>query len=212
MRLFTLFLTSLLVFPVLADQQAITDTGKTVILKDDGTWIYADGQTPEQANAKEIPTIAEPFSRSEKANFQVKSTRNNTAYWIDTSHWSFSKGESNESAEYQFRLKKQDLYAMAIAEGFSVPLLNLADIALENARKVAPDAVVTHREYRMVNGIKVLYMEMSGTTQGIKFTYMGYYYSNDKGSTQLITYTATHLADKLRPMATEFLNGLVLQQ
>jgi hypothetical protein len=210
MRLFTLLLSTFLTFPVLASQQAITDTGKKVILQDDGTWVYANGESP-QLNPKDIPTIAEPFTRSDKANFQVKSTKNNTAYWIDTSSWAFEKGQDHKAAEYQFRLKGKDLYGMAISEGFSVPLLQLANIALENARKVAPDAIVSRQEYRTVNGLKVLYMEMKGTTQGIKFTYMGYYYSNDKGSTQLVTYTATNLADQFRPAATEFLNGLVTQ-
>lgn len=74
-------------------------------------------------------------------------------------------------------------------------MLNLIQLALENAKAVAPDAKITKQEYRIVNGNKVIYLEIDGTIQGINFKYLGYYYSNISGSTQYITYTGASLVD-----------------
>ena len=54
-------------------------------------------------------------------------------------------------------------------------------------------------------------MEMKGTTQGIKFMYLGYYYSDDSGSTQFITYTGSNLVNKYKLEIYDFLNGLEVQ-
>ena len=50
-------------------------------------------------------------------------------------------------------------------------------------------------------------MEMEGTLQGTSFTYLGYYYSNETGTTQFITYTGTSLVKKYRSDIEDFLNG-----
>ena len=51
--------------------------------------------------------------------------------------------------------------------------------------------------YRIVNGIEVLMMQMSGTIQGMRFTYYGYYYSNSNGTIQLLTYTGENLSSSM---------------
>ena len=90
----------------------------------------------------------------------------------------------------------EDLYGMTITEGIEVEVEALSDLAISNAKSAAPDINVAKKEYSMVNGKKVIYMEMRGTIKSIKFTYLGYYYSDKSGSTQLITYTATNLVEK----------------
>ena len=191
-----------------ASQKAITDKGEEVILHDDGTWEYSD---KEKKPTKTIETSKEKFEKPKSSSFLLKSTKNNSAYWINTDKWSFEKATGNPAAEYQFKLKGKDLYAMAITEGIEVSLESLADLALTNARNAAPDAKIRTQEYRVVNGNKVIYMEISGTIQGIKFTYLGYYYSDASGSTQLTTYTASNLVDKYKSEINDFLNGLVTQ-
>ena len=191
-----------------ASQKAITDKGEEVILHDDGTWEYSD---KEKKPTKTIETSKEKFEKPKSSSFLLKSTKNNSAYWINTDKWSFEKATGNPAAEYQFKLKGKDLYAMAITEGIEVSLESLADLALTNARNAAPDAKIRTQEYRVVNAKKVIYMEISGTIQSIKFTYLGYYYSDASGSTQLVAYTATSLVDKYKSEISDFLNGLVTQ-
>lgn len=78
-----------------------------------------------------------------------------------------------------------------------------------NGRESAPDLKVIQEEYRMVNGQKVLFLQLNGTLQGIKFTYYGYYYSNSSGTVQFITYTSQSLLEAYKEDCEKILNGFV---
>lgn len=187
-----------------ASQKAITDTGEEIIIYTDGTWVYSND---EQRTATKIETSSKVFTRPGNSSFEVKSTKNNSIFWINTDKWTFTKQVENPAAEYEFKLKGKDLYGMAITEEIEIPLESLVELAIENARKIAPDIRITKQQYRVVNGKKVLYMTMSGTIQGMKASYLGYYYSDGSGTTQLLTYTATNLVEKYRSEIDDFLNG-----
>ena len=191
-----------------AGQTAVTDTGEKVILNSDGTWVYADN-APKPA--KQIETNKKKFEKPKDSTFLVKSTRNNSAYWLNSAKWSFKKTAADAAVEYQFQLKGKDLYGMAVTEGIEMPLESLAETALANARNAAPDARILMQEYRVVNGKKVIYMQINGTIKGVNFTYNGYYFSNSSGSTQLVAYTAANAVAKYKPEINDFLNGLVTQ-
>lgn len=188
-----------------AAQQAVTDTGEVVILNDDGTWKYSS--EPEKASAK-LTTNKQIFKKPRNSYFQLKSSKNDSAFWLDTKKWAFTKETNNKEAEYEFKLKGEDLYAMAITEAIEIDVNSLTDIALSNAKIAAPDVQVIKKEYRIVNNQKVIYMEIQGTLQSIKFTYLGYYYTSPAGSTQLIVYTGTNLVSKYRNEINDMLNGL----
>lgn len=68
---------------------------------------------------------------------------------------------------------------------------------------------VVKEEYRYVNGLKVLMIQMTGTIQGIRFTYYGYYYTSDNGTIQFLTYTGENLFEGYLKEIEPFLNGLV---
>lgn len=191
-----------------ASQKAITDIGEEVILNDDGTWEYTSNSNQEK---NEITTNKDIFQKPESSTFLLKSARNKSAYWIDSKKWNFKKATNNSEAEYEFQLKGGDLWGISISEGVTMPIETLVGIALENARAAAPDMKIIRQEYRMVNEIRVLYMEMKGTLQGINFTYLGYYYSDNSGSTQFLTYTGSSLVNKYKSEISDFLNGFVTQ-
>ncbi len=189
-----------------AQISAITDTGDEVVLYDDGTWTYKDGAAPERVP---IPVNDEKFEKHKDASFLVKSSKVGVGLYMDPKSWNFRKGTENDAYEFQFQKKKDDLYAMMITEKLEIPIESLQNIAIDNARAAAPDLKVTKEEYRTVNGIQVLMMQMTGTIQGMRFTYCGYYYSNEGGAVQLLTYTGENLFDDYYPEIEKFLNGFV---
>lgn len=197
---------------IFSQKNAITDTGDEVILYEDGTWEYKnDGKgLPPPDESEIIPTNPNTFEKPESASFLLKSDRINLGFWLNPKKWSFKKAVSNEDAEYELRYKDGDVYGMIITEQIDMPLSTLKSIALENARIVAPDLKIITEEYREVNGNKVLFLQMDGTTQGIKFSFYGYYYSNENGTTQFVTYTAQKLLDQYRDVCDELLNGFVI--
>lgn len=129
--------------------------------------------------------------------------------YLDPVKWTFKRAEENEAAEYEINNMELGLYGMMITEKLDLPLEALANIALDNARDAAPDVQVIKKEYRMVNGLKVLMMRMTGTIQNIKFSYYGYYYSTSMGATQFLVYSSEDLVDKNLGEIEELLNGLV---
>jgi hypothetical protein len=187
---------------------AITDKGEQVILYDDGTWKPLN----KTSNSSEIQMNDKEFVKSPDATFQVKSAKINAGVFINPKKWDFKKAEQNKDAEYQFQLKNKDAYGMLIVERIGVPLETLKNVAIENGRKAAPDVEVIKQEYRNVNGMKMLYMQMNGTMKGIKFTYVGYYYSSDDMSIQFVAYTSQNLLKEYRADIEQLLNGLVIMK
>lgn len=209
MKILYVALLILLATTCYASQKAITDTGEEIIIYSDGTWKYP---TISKQNEGAIKINESTFKTPNGSSFLLKSTTNNTAYWVNTNKWVFSKTkDSTEATEYEFQLKGKDLYGMTITEETEIPVKSLTDIAFSNAQNVVQDIKILKREYRTVNGKKVIYMEMEGTMQGMNVTYLGYYYSDSSGSTQFLTYTGTNLVDKYKSEINDFLNGFVTQ-
>ncbi len=194
---------------VFSQTHAVTKSGEEVLLFENGTWKYAK---EKDAKKKEIETNNFRFMRSPESTFLVESKILNVGVYINPEKWSFKKGETNGNSEYDFQLVEQDAYAMAITERIEVPLVTLKGLALENAQIVAPDTKIVDEEYRTINGIKMLYLQMDGTLKGIPFTYFGYYYSNKKGTVQLICYTSQSLVAEYKSSLFELLNGLVVTE
>lgn len=189
-----------------AQISALTQTGDEVVLFDDGTWKYLNDSTLTE---KVIPVNEQTFAKESKASFLVKSKKVKTGVWMNPKKWTFAKGADNEAQEFFFTKKSDDLYAMFITEKLQIPIENLREIAIQNARSAAPDIRVVKEEYRNVNGVKVLMMQMSGTIQGMKFRYFGYYFSNESGTIQLIAYTGENLFNEYEAETEQFLNGFV---
>lgn len=189
-----------------AQQKAVTETGDEVILFENGTWKY---QNEYDLLEKEILTNSTIFEKDKQSTFLLKSSKLNIGVYLNPKTWSFKKAADNAEAEYELQLKDGDLYAMVITEKVEIPLETLKSIALENGRTVAPDLKVVKEEYRVVNGLKVLLLQLNGTMQGIKFSYYGYYFSSANGTVQFVTYTSQNLLDSYRPESEKLLNGFV---
>ena len=191
---------------VSAQQRAVTELGEEVILFSDGTWRYANLEVEE---TKPIPTNPQTFEKDKSASFMLKSKKAKVGFWLDPKQWSFQQATDNPDAEYDLQLKGEDLFGMIITEKMEIPLESLKSIAFENGRAAAPDLEIVKEEYRNVNGIKVLCLQMNGTLQGIKFAYYGYYYSNEGGTVQFITFTSQQLLKSYEKDCEKLLNGLV---
>ena len=165
-QLLLLSLFFFIMFSSPAQKKAVTETGEQVILYEDGTWKYSNDSMTTNS---EISTNPIAFKKSNGSTFLLKSTKLNIGIWLNPQKWSFKKAGESEDAEYELTLKGKDLYGLIIPESIEVPLETLKNIALENARSAASDIKIVKEEYRMVNNIKVLFMQMNGSIQGIKY-------------------------------------------
>ena len=191
--------------------KALTENGREVILYDNGTWKYSgDSSNASTAGTDSLATNEHRFAKPVSSSFMVRSNNFNVGVYIDPTKWTFKKhGENEDIPEYHFNMKQGDGYGMMITERTSISIENMRQIALINGRKASADIKETFAEYRMVNNKKILCMKMDGTIQGIRFVYFGYYYSNAKGTVQLLTYTSQQLFEKMEKDLENFLNGFV---
>jgi len=189
-----------------AQIKAITDTGDEVVLNADGTWKFVN---KEDAKIEQLLVNSKKFNKDKKSTFLLKSKKVNVGIWINPKEWELTSQIKNPAAEFIFRKRNEDLYAMMITEKSQIPLESLKKIAIINAQNASPDAKVIKQEYRIVNGVKVIMMQMTVTLQGIKFVYYNYYYSNSNGAVQLLTYTSENLFEHYKKGIEKFLNGFV---
>lgn len=173
----------------------------------DGTWKYINA---DDAEANTIPVSKKKYKKDKSSTFLLKSKVVDMGFWLDPKLWSFEKPSVNDEAEYELTLRGEDLYGMIISEKTEIPLETMRDIALQNGRAVAPDLQIIEQEFRMVNGLRVLFLQMNGNMQGISFSYYGYYYSDESGTVQFITYTSQNLLKEYLNTCEDLLNGLVV--
>mgnify|MGYP007094902967 CR=1 FL=1 len=207
MRVLAILSISILLFfsSTSGQQKAVTDMGDEVILYSNGTWKYIT-----EPKSGDISTNKSFFKKEKAASFLLKSNHINMGVWLDPKKWKFNKSKDSEASEYEFELKGESVFGMTIVESVDIPLLSLRAAALENAKSIAVDTRVSHEEYRMVNGLKVLSLEFLSTIQGIEFLYYGYYYSGENGTIQLLSYTYSSQATANRREMETFLNGLTI--
>ena len=192
---------------VMAQINAITENGDEVVLYENGSWNYkSEGKKIEQSEPKVNP---KKMIKSSKSTFLLKSSKVNMGIYMDPGKWTTKKASNNEDAEYEFQNKELDIYGMLISEKIQIPLENLRNIAVENAKSVSSDLIVENEEYRTVNGLEVLHIRMKGTIQGIRFIYFGYYYSDKSGTIQFLTYSSEDILNENTELCEDFLNGLV---
>ena len=183
-----------------------TDDGQRVQLNENGTWKYLERDT-----SSTIAVNPKAFLKPSNAIAVKKSAENSMSIYYNPVKWKVAKEKNNEDAEFEFEHVKGNGYVMVINEKIEIPLENLRNISYDNLVENAPDSKIDKAEYRTVNGVKVLHLEMSGTMQGIKFVYFGYYFSNEKGTTQIVCYTAKSLLKDYQADFEDFLNGITAE-
>jgi len=144
------------------------------------------------------PATTKVFVKARKGLFGV---------WIDPQKWEQDSSEENP-IKITFNHKKGEAYAMVISERAGMPIETLKNIAVANAKKVAPDAKIASEEKRVVKGKELLCLKITGTIQGIPFIYYGYYYGGSEGTLQVMTYTASNIFDEFKQDFDDFLNGI----
>lgn len=209
MRKTILFFLTFIIFnhSAISQKTAITDNGDEVILYDNGTWKYSKDFKNEETP---IPMNPIKFTRDKESSFLLKSNKIHLGFWLDPKKWRFNKATSNEDAEYELQLKEQSMQVVIISEKIQLSLVALRGIVITNAVAVSPDYHILHEEYRMVNGLKVLYMQAEATVSGMKAFYYSYYYTDSTSALQFVAIGFIKANNEDKKNAEDLLNGLVI--
>lgn len=162
---------------------------------------------------KQLSKASTPILFKKPANSKGvhKSKKGFVELWVDETKWKPTTQFDSKRFEFQFAHTSEDLYGAIIAERSSMPMASLEKFALVNLKKTAPDAKAVFKEYRLVNGTKIVCLQLNGTLEsGLPITYYGYYWSGQAGMIQLITFTGQNIFTQFKYDMTDFLNGLVI--
>lgn len=172
------------------DQRARTADGKDVVLRTDGTWSYE-------------------LKKDKKATELWTGKRGTYSLSLRPDVWKKQDKQPDDPPEREFTFMHKDgeIWALVTHERLEVEAAGLKKFVTENMRSVDKDAKVVLDEKRTVNGKEVLCLAFEVSTNGAKFTFLGYYYSGDEGTAQLVTWTGQKLFKELRPEMEAFLNG-----
>lgn len=185
-----------------AQIKAITEYGDDVILMPDKTWKYK-----EDHKNKDIPTSKAEYKRSPSATqFYKSDICSPFGFYVNESVWKKMNSPS-EDVEIAMQLRYGNAFLSFIAEKLPLTIEALRQTIIYNAESVAPDLQILKEEFRVVNGHKVLMIQMKGTIHGISFIYMGYYYVDGENAIQLLTYTNEATFTKFQKETEELLNG-----
>ncbi len=186
------------------DIKGYTEDGRRVILKEDGTWMFA----PVKESVVE-ETDGGVFLKPDGATKVLEGSQAGYEIWYDPSVWTYFT-QASADGEYSFKLNRGEAYAMVVAQRMEVSLDDLKISVLENARQASPDWHIVKSEKRTINGKELSMMEMEGPFKGIAYVYLGYYYSGPEGTIQFFAYTQKALFDQFRKDIEDLLNGLII--
>ncbi|MFN5136622.1 MAG: hypothetical protein ACK5DG_15020 [Chitinophagaceae bacterium] len=192
-----------------SQETAITKDGRKVLLHDDGTWKYV-----QDVNGVKMPdSTLKKFSKAATAKTLLTSKRTNHALWYDAAKWNLTDLKISDASEYLLKLKNEDAYCITVVERLQIPLESFKDIVIKSLKMRGIENIeILDEEYRIVNNIRVLYLKFSAANDGVIFTYCGYYFSNESGTSQILCYTSPNLLKQYKPEFDKLLNGFVIQE
>ena len=152
----------------IAQQRALTEDGKEVVLFDNGTWKFVN-----ESDAKVLETIVtnnNVFEKTKTASFLMKSKKMDVGVYFDPKKWKLATQNISPHVEYFFaeRNSNDGYFGFMITEKVQIATLkNLKDLIIENVNRNVDYFRLKESEYRTVNGMKVLYIRYAANKKGM---------------------------------------------
>ena len=185
---------------------AITEDGYQIQLFDDGTWNYVDTTLNEKRFIKKNDSI---FKVPYNSTLNISSSVLDINIMLNDKDWLVNPSVEEDITEFLFTHKNAEIFGILIPEKNAIPVENLRNIALINARDNVENLTILEEEYRQVNNLKVLYLCFEGEVEKMKLRYNNYFYSGEDGIAQLITYARKDVAIRNKDAIFKLLNGLI---
>ncbi len=190
-----------------ADQFATTDSGERVILHDNGSWEYLDDMSKDQS-----PIGVSGHVKPILAVESVTGARKTYTIWFNPDIWIELQQHHNQVSEYEFQIKDGSAFAIVIYERAQIPVEQMKNIMITNAKRFATDVSLITWEKRNVNESELMFISYSATMKQMEFIYACYVYSDANGTLQFMAYTNPALYTEMKQEMADLLNGLVINK
>lgn len=195
----------------IAQQRALTEDGKEVVLFDNGTWKFVN-----ESDAKALETVVTNnnlFEKSRNASFLMKSKKLDVGVYFDPKKWKLATQNISPHVEYFFtdRSNTEGSFGFMMTEKVQIATLkNLKELIIENVNRNVDFFRLKESEYRTVNGLKVLYIRYAANTKGMDFEYAGNYYINSDGYAGVVGFSSQKMFESNFDAIQELINGISL--
>jgi hypothetical protein len=199
--------------------RAVTETGDTIFVYDNGTWSFEmEEQAPEASEFDflDVQLLIDTLDTEQhfpaSAKKEVKNARNQFTVKYNGSVWSrIPPATLNEDAEFAFKVKNQEIWSVVISEETPIIVDNLFRIAKKTMEdNTRSSAKILKTEIRKVNGENIFRGVLNANFSGISFIFDTYYFSNDLGSVQFVTWTSETVWNKNQDLIIDMLNGFIV--
>ena len=167
-------------------------------LLSDASGVTNDFLTENESELLTAPTEAGSFST-------LNLLQNRMAVRYDSSEWNMQA--SSEPGVYQLQHSTGDLYVRVIEERIQLPLEVMPELALANAREVDPNVTAIRQGSRVVNGVRMLFMEYEAIVGRVPFVFVAHFFSDTSGTVQIIAWTGRNLLAEYRDTIERFVSG-----
>ncbi|OOG77896.1 hypothetical protein [Algoriphagus sp. A40] len=200
--------------------KAVTEKGDTIYVYNDGTWSYELQEIAERPEllgflSEEIPItkITEPVNTPSTSLQKVRNENDQFSFYYNETEWKRVPPASlNDEAEFAFESKLNDSWAIIISEETPIEKENLFKIAKYTmSEKMGSEVEVVKAESILVNGQEVIRGVLKTTASGFTFIFDSFYFSDDRGSVQISTWTSEAIWKKNEKNHLDLLSGFVVQ-
>ena len=196
--------------------KAVTEKGDTIYVYNNGKWSYEPQEFNESKSQFDyfsyelkVDTARTSFTKPELSKKEVQNQNGQFSIYYDESKWKRVPAATlNEDAEFAFQAKESDVWCVVISEETAIE----KDALIKIAKKTMEDntgspVTINHVEYRVVNGKPVIRGLLAANFSGISFMFDTYYYSDERGSVQFVTWSSDQIWKKNQDLIENLLNG-----
>ncbi len=148
------------------------------------------------------------FTKDKRATYLKKSKLVNMGIYINPLKWGLRTSTISEESEFGFIYENKDIYAKIVTESSNVDMELLPALILISANNISPDVNLIKLEYRTVNELPVVFMEIEYIVANIRLTSFRYAYSNQSGTIQVDAVVASKRKAEYSGIIESFLNGI----
>lgn len=201
--------------------RAVTEYGDSIYVYNNGTWSFEllefGEVSPQMSNMNiriDFDTLSTPFTVPEGSTKEVVSNSGQFLIRYNSELWNrIPPAQLNQDAEFAFKSKVSDIYCVVISEVTEIPpesLFRIAKTTMEET--MGSKTSIANAEVRTVNGAEVTRGVLKLNYSGIDLTFDTYYYSDERGSVQFVTWSSGPIWETNYDMIHNLLNGFVVNK
>ena len=161
-----------------------------------------------EVETDEISTNSQIFNKNSNADFYIRLKKANVGVWVDTSKWEIDKADTHLTFKYKTSYSTELHLYYFTTKRTDIENCNLQIEIWENVFK---NFNLISKEYREVNGTKIIFLDIEGRYGTTPETMIGYHKAVGNGTITFRCVIATQNISAFENDIIELLNGLVIE-